>query len=473
MKNNNCVIAARLATSSWSRKAPACHPEPIRQAQGKLRAKHVVEGSIVAILLAMFLTACGDSDGASANNGSATLEDVYASEDDLPGCTEKYDGAVAFVKEGSAAFKCEDGRWENKGEYYANNDAIKNCTAKREGEVAYIVDEDKSLVCQDGKWVNSSNVSSSSSWTPEGGIGSSSSKVPEPVEGTSSSDVSSSSVVSSSSSVTPQSSSSETSVSSSSTKSSSSVAQSSSSVVSSSSAKSSSSSVKSSSSITSSSSSGIVLPCKTESEDNCEYGILKDSRDGQEYKTVKIGEQWWMAQNLNFDTDNSWCYGDAPANCAKYGRLYTWVAAVGGAEDECGGEHECDLGTGDVQGVCPKGWHLPSKAEWETLIVAVNGSITEYTSGNSTRAKLKSQTGWKAHSSVTNEDSFGFSALPAGYRINDEHGYYYEGILAHIWSSTERNSQRAYYMDLYYANDYANLYDDYKSIGSSVRCLKD
>jgi uncharacterized protein (TIGR02145 family) len=200
---------------------------------------------------------------------------------------------------------------------------------------------------------------------------------------------------------------------------------------------------------------------------------LKDSRDGQEYKTVKIGEQWWMAQNLNFDTDNSWCYGDAPANCAKYGRLYTWVAAVGGAEDECGGEHECDLGTGDVQGVCPKGWHLPSKAEWETLIVAVNGSITEYTSGNSTRAKLKSQTGWKAHSSVTNEDSFGFSALPAGYRINDEHGYYYEGILAHIWSSTERNSQRAYYMELYYANDYANLYDDYKSIGSSVRCLKD
>jgi len=396
---------------------------------------HFAWGSVAAVCLAG-VYACGDSDGganASTNAGTAALDEVYASEDDLPGCTEKYDGAVAFVKEGSTAFKCEDGRWENKGEYYANNDAIKNCTAKREGEVAYIVDEDKSLVCEDGKWVNSSNVSSSSSWTPEGGIGYSSAQAP----------------------------------------SSSSVAQSSSSVASSSSAKSSSSSVKSSSSITSSSSSGIVLPCKTESEDNCEYGILKDSRDGQEYKTVKIGEQWWMAQNLNFDTDNSWCYGDAPANCAKYGRLYTWVAAVGGAEDECGGEHECDLGTGDVQGVCPKGWHLPSKAEWETLIVAVNGSITEYTSGNSTRAKLKSQTGWKAHSSVTNEDSFGFSALPAGYRVNDELGYYYEGILAHIWSSTEANSQRACYMDLYYANDYANLNDDFKLIGSSVRCLKD
>ena len=65
MKNNNCVIAARPATSSWSRKAPACRPEPIRQAQGKLRAKRVVEGSIVAIFLAMFLTACGDSSGDS------------------------------------------------------------------------------------------------------------------------------------------------------------------------------------------------------------------------------------------------------------------------------------------------------------------------------------------------------------------------------------------------------------------------
>ena len=186
---------------------------------------------------------------------------------------------------------------------------------------------------------------------------------------------------------------------------------------------------------------------------------------------MKIGDQVWMAENLNFDTDNSWCYGDAPANCAKYGRLYTWAAAVGGAEDECGGGHECDLGTGDVQGVCPKGWHLPSKAEWETLIVAVDGSITEYTSSNTAGFKLKSAIGWKAYSGVTNEDAFGFSALPAGHRLSDE--YYYEGILAYIWSSTEANSKFAYYMDLYCANGYAKLYDDFKFIGSSVRCLKD
>lgn len=484
MKNNNCVIAARLATSSWSRKATestlACHPEPIRQAQGKLRAKRVVEGSIVAILLAMFLTACGDSDGASANNGSATLEDVYASEDDLPGCTEKYDGAVAFVKEGSTAFKCEDGRWENKGEYYANNDAIKNCTAKREGEVAYIVDEDKSLVCQDGKWVNSSNVSSSSSWTPEGGIGSCSSKVPEPAEGTSSSDVSSSSVVSSSSSVTPQSSSSETSVSSNSTKSSSSVVPSSSSVAS-------SSSVQSSSSIV------VAMPCKTDEEDNCEYGILKDSRDGQEYKTVKIGEQWWMAQNLNYaytgvpfedgrytSDSTSWCLDNDPANCAKYGRLYTWTAAMDSVGEwstngkGCGYGKTCSVASAGsttlVRGICPEGWHLPREAECQVLLTAVGGSSTADSAGS----KLKSATGWKAYSGITNEDAFGFSALPAGsYR-----GLGVEGESANFWSSTEESStvskgKYAHGMGFFFDYNYYVQLDHNKDWGLSVRCVKD
>lgn len=413
---------------------------------------HLAWGSIAVVCLAG-VYACGDSDGGantSTNAGTAALDEVYASEDDLPGCTEKYDGAIAFVKEGSTAFKCEDGRWENKGEYYANNDAIKNCTAKREGEVAYIVDEDKSLVCEDGKWVNSSNVSSSSSWsevkgssssiasssswTPEGGIGSSSAQAP-----------------------------------------------------SSSSAEESSSSVASSSSLQSSSSIVVAMPCKTDEEDNCEYGILKDSRDGQEYRTVKIGEQWWMAQNLNYaytgvpfdyvgytSDSTSWCYGDDPANCAKYGRLYTWAAAVGGAEDECGGGHECNLGTGDVQGVCPKGWHLPSKAEWETLIVAVAGSITEYTSPNRAGAKLKSATGWKAYSGITNEDAFGFSALPAGFR--DYNGNYTnEGYNAIFRSSAERDNDNgsAYNMNLRNLDDDAALGSGKKYYGFSVRCVKD
>ena len=112
----------------------------------------------------------------------------------------------------------------------------------------------------------------------------------------------------SSSSVTPKSNDSETSVSSSSTKSSSSSAES------------------SSSSVT------LATRCKTESKDNCEYGELVDDRDGQTYKTVKIGGQVWMAENLNYEVDSSFCYNDSVEYCEKYGRLYLWSVAVGKSE---------------------------------------------------------------------------------------------------------------------------------------------
>ena len=425
---------------------------------GKKDIKRFVKKfSLLAVLFSFFITACGDSDGGantSTNAGTAALDEVYASEDDLPGCIEKYDGAVAFVKEGSTAFKCEDGRWENKGEYYANNEAIKNCTAKREGEVAYIVDEDKSLVCEDGKWVNSSDVSSSSSWSE--------------VKGSSSS-------IASSSSWTPEGG----------------VESSSAQASSSSSAEESSSSVASSRSLQSSSSIVVAMPCKTDEEDNCEYGILKDPRDGQEYKTVKIGEQWWMAQNLNYaytgvpfdngpytSDSTSWCYDNVPANCAKYGRLYTWAAAMDSVGTwsangkGCGYGKECSA-TSPVRGVCPKGWHLPSNDEWKALIVAVAGSITEYTSPNRAGAKLKSATGWKAYSGITNEDAFGFSALPAGYRYFTG-SYDIEGNFAGFWSCTEDGSNGASEMNLYYNDANAPLYGKrHKSSAYSVRCLKD
>ena len=155
----------------------------------------------------------------------------------------------------------------------------------------------------------------------------------------------------------------------------------------------------------------LATPCKTETEDNCEYGELVDGRDGQVYKTVSIGTQIWMAQNLNYETANSYCYNDNASNCIKYGRLYTWAAAMDSAGtwsangEGCGDGKTC-LERNPVRGVCPEGWHLPSKDEWETLFTAVDGKSTAGT-------KLKSTSGWNRNGNGT--DDFSFSALPAGY----------------------------------------------------------
>ncbi|MDD5941876.1 fibrobacter succinogenes major paralogous domain-containing protein [Fibrobacter sp.] len=176
-------------------------------------------------------------------------------------------------------------------------------------------------------------------------------------------------------------------------------------------------------------------------------GEMTDSRDGQTYRTVTIGMQTWMAQNLNYDTTDSWCYNDSAEYCAKYGRLYTWGAA---------------------KAVCPSGWHLPTKADFETLIAAVGD---ESTAGKA----LKSTNGWFKNGNGT--DAYAFSALPAGYRYYSTGKYDNEGYYACFWSSTVTNSPDAYYMSLNRRYDSADLsfsstaLDVYK--GYSVRCLKD
>ncbi len=171
-------------------------------------------------------------------------------------------------------------------------------------------------------------------------------------------------------------------------------------------------------------------------------GTLVDKRDGKKYKTVKIGDQTWMAENLNYEMQDSYCYDNNGSNCFKYGRLYTWKAA---------------------KKACPSGWHLPSKAELETLYNSVGGQSTAGT-------RLKSKNGW--YDSVNGTDTFGFSALPAGYRDSDEY-YDYEGTDAYFWSSTESTSYYAYVMYLNYYRDDAILSYYDKSDGFSVRCLKD
>ena len=278
---------------------------------------------------------------------------------------------------------------------------------------------------------------------------------------------------SSSSSVTPKSSDSETSVSSSSVKSSSSVTSSSSAKdVILSSSEGSSDSKSSSSEKAESSSSKAIEPAE---------GTLTDTRDGKTYKTVTIGTQTWMAENLNYaytsvpynyegstSDSTSWCYSNATANCAKYGRLYTWSAAMDSVGTWSANGKGCGYGktcspTYPVRGVCPEGWHLPTQTEWNTLFTAVGGQSTA-------GKMLKSTSGW--NSSGNGTDAYSFSALPAGYR--DYNGdYFYEGYDAYFWSSTEYDSYYAYYMYLDYYYDLADLLDNLKYNGFSVRCVKD
>ena len=203
-------------------------------------------------------------------------------------------------------------------------------------------------------------------------------------------------------------------------------------------------------------------------------GSMTDARDGQKYRTVKIGEQVWMAQNLNYETNNSYCYDDNASNCTKFGRLYTWAAAMDSAGSwstngkGCGYYNKACSPTYPVRGVCPEGWHLPTKSEWETLFDAVGGQSTA-------GSKLKSTSGWNSNGDGTSGngmDAFSFSALPAGYRNYD--GYYnFEGDYVDFWSSTEDNSYNAYDMGLYYDRDVAYLNNNGKYNGYSVRCLKD
>lgn len=194
---------------------------------------------------------------------------------------------------------------------------------------------------------------------------------------------------------------------------------------------------------------------------------LTDLRDNQVYRTITIEvpaenySEVWMAKNLNIVAENSWCGGN---DCSVYGRLYTWAAAIGRTEDECGYNHTCEP-SGTVRGVCPEGWHLPNNNEWNELFTAVGGS--------SVAGKvLKSETGWKSSSVIENTDDYLFTALPAGYR-NFNGSFDLVGDNAYFWSSTEYNLEEAHYVDLYYSTDYAYLRNYYKDGGISVRCLKD
>jgi uncharacterized protein (TIGR02145 family) len=172
-------------------------------------------------------------------------------------------------------------------------------------------------------------------------------------------------------------------------------------------------------------------------------GTLADDRDGHKYKTVKIGERTWMAENLNYKTESgSWCYDGDNSNCGKYGRLYDWNTA---------------------KAVCPKGWHLPSKNGWRELSATAAGSKTG-------GVRLKSKGGWDDGGGGT--DDYGFSALPGGRRISDGK-FRNAGKRGYWWTATGHGSAFAFNRFMYYSKEYVDEDFNFRSDAFSVRCVQD
>ena len=230
--------------------------------------------------------------------------------------------------------------------------------------------------------------------------------------------------------------------------------------------------------------------------------VLVDTRDNQVYRTVTIGNQTWMAQNLNYRyvqaerDSSSYCYDNIADSCAKYGRLYVRDAVMdinglvpGNNPVKCSGDGSCELPE-VVRGVCPEGWHLPSKAEWDTLIA--------YAGGRPEAAKkLRTTDGWNNNGNEdcgNGTDELLFSAKPAGigmiHHWDDppretirSQASSAVGYLTFFWSSTELENRGMYLMGFTPCDNDSLLTSPENggfhqlaymfSLAVSVRCIKD
>jgi len=232
-------------------------------------------------------------------------------------------------------------------------------------------------------------------------------------------------------------------------------------------------------------SNGVLRATKTKTDyitvtDEPTYGTFTDSRDGNVYQTIMIGNQEWMAENLKYlpsvvdpgTGSNTTAYyyvydyngtdvtaAKATSNYSTYGVLFNWPAAMAGSASST-------ANPSGVQGVCPTGWHLPSDAEWTEL--------TDYLGGESVAGgKLKETvtTHWDSPNvGATNET--GFTALPGGLR-SDEDCFNDIGLCGYWWSSTERSTSEAWGRDLIYDSSNLGTNGGYKEPGFSIRCVKD
>jgi len=180
-------------------------------------------------------------------------------------------------------------------------------------------------------------------------------------------------------------------------------------------------------------------------------GAFNDPRDKKAYKTTKIGVQIWLAENLSYNAKGSKCHNDSPANCTKYGRIYDWETAMK---------------------ACPEGWHLPTEAEWNTLLKTAGGE-----------SKLKAKKGWKelpndknaamgnveAYADISQAgngtDDYGFTALPICDNCRD--GYWWSASKNTAYDDDEGFMTVIFMGLIPDGPDYGQKSDLY-----SVRCLQ-
>lgn len=180
-------------------------------------------------------------------------------------------------------------------------------------------------------------------------------------------------------------------------------------------------------------------------------GMFTDDRDGNQYKIVKIGYDYWFAENARYVNkdikDSTWCYDDKDSNCKKYGRLYAWNV---------------------INHVCPEGWSVPSKAQWADFIALVRVSSHNL---EDVGTSLKSISGWKEKEGVSQGmNRFGFNGYPSGRRNAEGDGFLPLENYAFYWTSTPVNETTANAMALNYDRDAFEAGDFYKEHGMSVRC---
>ena len=185
----------------------------------------------------------------------------------------------------------------------------------------------------------------------------------------------------------------------------------------------------------------IMLSCTSDDNNSTDtnqpqVGEITDSRDNMVYKTVKLGTQTWFSENLNFNSGDSKCYDDNPANCFVYGKLYNG---------------------NEAQSACPDGWHLPTTDEWQILFDYLGGIDTAHV--------------FVAPGAMLQGNFVDFNLLAGGQKFIN---YVDLSVKGHYWTSTDGGYPDSYRNLTYTPDTSVSL-----SGGSSVsimkncRCVKD